>query len=60
MLWLNDIGGHAPPIEEMLLRAALIGFLIGFIIPAWYRNAPAARDAAVFSNAEYVVNGLRP
>jgi hypothetical protein len=60
MLWLNDIGGHAPPIEEMLPRAALIGFLIGFIIPAWYRNAPAARDAAVFSNAEYVVNGLRP
>jgi hypothetical protein len=59
MLWLNDIGGHAPPIEEMLPRAALIGFLIGFIIPAWYRNAPAARDAAVFSSAEYVVNGLR-
>ena len=57
-LWLTDIRGHAPPVDEMLPGAAVIGFLIGFIIPAWYRNAPAARDAAVFSNAEYVVNGL--
>ncbi len=58
-LWLTDIGGHAPPIEAVLPRAALIGFLIGFVIPTWYRNAPIARETAVVSNAEYVVNGLR-
>jgi len=51
-LWLQERAPHAgsllvnyqvPPLDRVIATAAIIGCVLGFCIPAWYREAPRAR-----------------
>jgi len=38
--WLTDIAAeHIPPYEKLLIMSAVIGTVIGFIVPEWYRQS---------------------
>jgi hypothetical protein len=38
--WLTAKGVSAPALVPLMLRSAFIGFMIGFLVPTWYRDAP--------------------
>jgi hypothetical protein len=41
---LRDSGGRLPDLPSVLLLSAAIGFGIGYLVPAWYREAPHRRE----------------
>jgi hypothetical protein len=54
-LWLMERAEHAasllanyrvPDLERMMTTAGIIGFILGFCIPTWFREAPRARVEA--------------
>ena len=44
--WLGELaakhGEKAPPLFSVLIVSATVGFVLGFIVPTWYRRAQMA------------------
>jgi len=47
-----------PPLPQILARAGIIGFVIGYLIPTWYREAPP--ESFPTADTESLSEGVQP